>query len=28
MSVKVELASYDARMIAAARKLKIPIYRL
>ncbi|HEX9700449.1 MAG TPA: PIN domain-containing protein [Acidobacteriota bacterium] len=28
MSVKVELASYDARMIAVARKLKIPIYRV
>lgn len=28
MSVKVELASYDTRMLATARMLKIPIYKL
>jgi predicted nucleic acid-binding protein len=28
MSVKVQLASYDNRMIAAARKLDIPIYEM
>ena len=27
-SIEVELASYDSRMLSAARKMKIPIYRL
>lgn len=26
LSVRVELASYDTRMIAAARELEVPIY--
>lgn len=26
-SIRVELASYDTRMLAVARKLKIPIYK-
>lgn len=28
MSVKVELASYDTRMLSAARVLKVPIYEV
>ena len=27
-SIGVELATYDSRMLSAARKMKIPIYRL